>query len=145
MGFHWILSNNKFAQVSRTLLSIQTDLKVWMLLIRISISNSSSPLFKPLETVPRAPITIGITVTLIIYIFLSSKAIYFSLLFLRYSFLGISAFFYLLKSNKRKKESLYGKNPLLIQYLYTDQILFSNWSNFLLYSFSHNSFWKHLI
>ena len=51
----------------RVLLRIQADLNntiVWICLIRPLISNSSSSLIKPLGTVPSAPITIGITVSL---------------------------------------------------------------------------------
>ena len=54
-------------QVSRTLLSIQADLNnavVWM--VR---TFPLSSLLKPLETVPSAPTTIGITVTHIFLIF----------------------------------------------------------------------------
>ena len=63
---HWILSDSKFPQVSRTLLSILADLNnavVWMLSTCPLISKSSCPCTNPLVTVPRASITIGITVT----------------------------------------------------------------------------------
>ena len=66
VNFHLNLSDSKFHQISRTLLSILTDLNifvVWMIPIRPPISNSSSPLSILLVTVPSAPITIGITVT----------------------------------------------------------------------------------
>ena len=62
MIFHWCLNDNKSPQVSRTLLSILTDLNngvVWMVSIRPPISNFSNPLSKPL----------GIIIT----IFFSSK------------------------------------------------------------------------
>ena len=57
---------------SRTFLSILTDLNnvvVWMVSTRPLISKSSSPSINPLETVPRAPITIGISVTFMFYSF----------------------------------------------------------------------------
>ena len=63
--FHWSLSD-KCPQVSRTLLSIQADFGsavVWIFSNRPLISKSFSPFTNPLVTVPRAPITIGITVT----------------------------------------------------------------------------------
>ena len=63
MVFHW--SDNKFPQVSRTLLSILADLSnvVWTVSTQLLVSKSSSPFTNPLVIVPRAPITIGITVT----------------------------------------------------------------------------------
>ena len=72
MIFHWSLSSNRFPQVSRTLLSILTDLKkavVWMFSTRPLISMSSSSFTKPLVTVPKAPITIGLTVTFMFHSF----------------------------------------------------------------------------
>ena len=66
MVFHWCLSDSKSPQVSRTLLSILADhnnVVVWMVSTRPLISKSSSHLTNPLLIVPRAPITIGITVT----------------------------------------------------------------------------------
>ena len=64
--FYWSLSDSKSPQVFRTL-SILADLNnaVWMVLIFPLISNFSSLSSKPFGTVPSAPITIGITVTLI--------------------------------------------------------------------------------
>ena len=58
MVIHWSLSETKSPQVSRTVLRILADLNnavVWM---------SSSPCDNPLVTVPREPITIDVTVTL---------------------------------------------------------------------------------
>ena len=49
---------------------------VWMLSIHYLIFNSTSPLSNHLGTVPSAPITIGITVTLVFDSFLSSLAKY---------------------------------------------------------------------
>ena len=66
MTFHKSLSDSKSPKVSRTLLSILTDLNnavVWMLSWRPLISESSSPCTNTLVTAPSAPIKIGITVT----------------------------------------------------------------------------------
>ena len=66
MIFHWSLSDNKSPQVSVTLLSILAVLNnvvVWMVSTRTPTSNSYSLFNNPLVTVPKAPITIGITVT----------------------------------------------------------------------------------
>ena len=66
MVFHWSFSYNKSPHVSRTLLSILTDLNnavVWMVSARPLISKSSRPFINPLVTVSGAPITNGITVT----------------------------------------------------------------------------------
>ena len=50
------------------------DVFCQMVLILPLMSNSSSPLFEPLGTVPSSPTTIGITVTLMFYSFFSSQA-----------------------------------------------------------------------
>ena len=66
MVFPWSLSDSKFPQVSRTLLSILTNLNnavVWMVSTCPLISKSSSSCINPLVTVPRTPITIGIIIT----------------------------------------------------------------------------------
>ena len=65
MVFHWSLSDNKFPQVSRTLLSILAVLNnavVWMVSTCPPTSKSSSPYSNLLVTVPKAPIKIGIIV-----------------------------------------------------------------------------------
>ena len=62
MVFHWSLSDSKFSQVSRTLLSILADFSqavVWMVSICPPIYISSNSLSKPLF--PSAPITFGVT------------------------------------------------------------------------------------
>ena len=67
--FHVSLSDIKYSQVSRTILSILTDLNsviVWMVSTRPLISKSSIPFNNPLVIVPRAPTTIGISVTLLL-------------------------------------------------------------------------------
>ena len=61
MVFHWSLRDSKSPQVSRTLLSILSDLinaVVWMVFTRPPTSKSSRPFINPLVTVTRAPITI---------------------------------------------------------------------------------------
>ena len=75
MVSHWCLSDKKSPQVSKTLLSNLADHKntvVCMISIRPVISKSSSPCTNPLVTVPRVPITIGITVTLMFHSFFNS-------------------------------------------------------------------------
>ena len=72
MVFHLSL-RDKSPRVSRTLLSILTDLNksvVWIVSIRSSISNSFSPLSKPSGTVS-SPLT-TICVILMYHSFLSS-------------------------------------------------------------------------
>ena len=72
MVFHWSLSDSKFPQVSRTLLSILAVLNnvvVWMVSTRPPTSKSSSPFSNPYVTVPNAPITIGIIVTCMFHSF----------------------------------------------------------------------------
>ena len=64
------------AQVSRTLLSILANLNnavVWMVSSRPLISTSSTPCTNPSVTVPRAPITICITITFIFHSFFFSS------------------------------------------------------------------------
>ena len=71
MVSHWSLSGNKSPYVSRTILSILANLynaEVWMVSTRPLISKSSSTCINHLVTVPRGPITNGITVT---FMFLS--------------------------------------------------------------------------
>ena len=70
--FLWSLRDSKFPQVSKTLLSILANLNnsvVWMVSIHTPISNSYNPLSKLLGTVPSAPITIGITITIMSHSF----------------------------------------------------------------------------
>ena len=68
MVFHW--SYNKTPQILRALLSILADLNntvFWIVSILPLVSNSLNPLSKALWTVPSAPTTIGIIVTLMFY------------------------------------------------------------------------------
>ena len=74
MVFHWNLSDNKSPQVSRTLLSIMdyfNNTVVWMVSICLLISMFSSPYTNPLGINPKAPTTIGITVSFKVHTFLS--------------------------------------------------------------------------
>ena len=75
MVFHGSLSDNKSSQLSRTLLGILVNLNnavVWMGFTCPLISKSSSSCTNPLVTVPRAPITIAITITFMLHSFFSS-------------------------------------------------------------------------
>ena len=77
MVFHWSLSDSKFPQVSRTLLSILAVLNnavVWMVSTCPPTSKSSSRFSNPLVPVPNAPITIGIIVTCMFHSFFNSLA-----------------------------------------------------------------------
>ena len=77
MVFHWRLSDSKSPQVSRTLLGILAVLNnavVWMLSTRAPTSKFAGPFNKPLVTVPKAPIPIGIIVTFMFHSFFNSLA-----------------------------------------------------------------------
>ena len=77
MVFRWSLSDSKFSQASRTLLSILAVLNiavVWMVSTRPPTSRSSSPFSNPLVTVPNVPITIGIILTCVFHVFFNSLA-----------------------------------------------------------------------
>ena len=77
MVSHWSLNDSKSPQVSRTLLSILTDINnavVWMVSIRPLISKSSGPCTNPLVTVPIAPSTTGIIITFMFHSFFNSFA-----------------------------------------------------------------------
>ena len=77
MIFHWSLSDSKFPQVSRTLLSILAVLSnviIWIVSTRPLTSKSSRPFNNPLVIVPKAPITIGTIVTFLFHSFFNSLA-----------------------------------------------------------------------
>ena len=77
MVFHWRLSDSKSPQVSRPILSILAvfiNAVVWMVSTQPPTSKSSWPFNNSLVTVPKAPITIGIIVTLIFHSFFNSLA-----------------------------------------------------------------------
>ena len=96
MVFHWNLSNSKSSQVSWTLLSILAVLSsavVCMVSTRPPTSKFYSPFNNPLVTVPKAPITIGITVTFMFHNFFNSltRSRYLSFFSLSFSFILWSA------------------------------------------------------
>ena len=96
MVFHWSLSDSKFPQVSRTLLSILAVLNnavFWMVSTRPPTSKSSSPFSNLLVTVPNAPITIGIIVTCMFHSFFNSldRSRYLSFFSHSFSFILLSA------------------------------------------------------
>ena len=73
---HRSLSDNRFPQVSKTILSILADLNnavAWMVSIWPLISKSSSPFTNCLRIVPSVPITIDITVTFMFHNFFYSS------------------------------------------------------------------------
>ena len=77
MVFHWSLNDSKSPQVSRTLLCVLANLNnvvVWM--VPFVLLFPTLPIFVPilLVTAPRAPITIGITVTFKLHSFFGSLA-----------------------------------------------------------------------
>ena len=77
MVSHWSLSDCKFPQVFKILLSIPADLNnvvVWMVSTRPLISKFSIPFLNSLVTAPRAPIIIGITVNFMFHSFFYSLA-----------------------------------------------------------------------
>ena len=89
MVFHWNLSDSKFPQIPRTLLSILAVLNnaiVWMVSTRPPTSKSFSPFSNPLVTVPNAPITIGVIVTCMFHSFFNSLATSRYLSFFSHSF-----------------------------------------------------------
>ena len=67
MVFQWRLRDGKFPQVSRTLLSVLADVNNvvagWMVSTHPLVFKPSSLGINPLVTIPRTPITIGISVT----------------------------------------------------------------------------------
>ena len=85
MVSHWCLRDNKSPKVSQTLLSILVNLGnaiVWMVSTHPLISMTSSSCTDPLVTVPRAPITTGITTTFMFQSFFQSPDTYLSFSFL---------------------------------------------------------------
>ena len=72
MVFHWSLRDSKSPHVSGTLLSILAVLKnavFWMVSTWTPTSKSSSPFKNPLVTVPKAPITNSIIITIMFHSF----------------------------------------------------------------------------
>ena len=72
MVSHWSFSDSKSLQISWTLLSILADLNnvvVWMVSTHALTSKFSCPCINLLVTVPWAPVTIGISVSFMLYTF----------------------------------------------------------------------------
>ena len=89
MVLHWSLSDSMSSKVSRTLLSIPAVLYnavVGIVSTRPPTFKSSSPFNSPLVTVPKAPITIDIIITFMLYSFFNSLASSRYLSFFSYSF-----------------------------------------------------------
>ena len=85
MVFHWILSNSKSPQVSRTrlrILAVLSSAVVWIVSTRPPTSKSSRPFNNPLVIVPKAPITIGTIVTFMFHSLFNSLASFEVLIFL---------------------------------------------------------------
>ena len=73
MVFQWSLIDHKSPQATRSLLSILTNssgVVVCMVLILSLISTSSSIFFRFLKIFPKAPTTIGITLTFMFHSFI---------------------------------------------------------------------------
>ena len=91
---HWSLSDSKNSRVSRTLLSILTDVNkavIWIFSFLHLISNSSNLFTKPLKIVPSTLTIIGITVTVMFYTFVISKSKYLSFFLLYFIFTWLFA------------------------------------------------------
>ena len=76
MVSQWSLGDRKSPQVSKTFLSILTDLNnavVWLVTTHLFIFMSSSPCINPLVTVLSVSITIGIIVTFMFHSFFFSS------------------------------------------------------------------------
>ena len=89
MIFHWSLSDSKSPQVSRTILRILPVLSnavVWIVSTRFPTSKSSSPFSNPLVIVPKAHITIYLSITFMFDSIFSSLARSKYLLFFLHSF-----------------------------------------------------------
>ena len=86
-NFNWSMCYSKSLQVSRTLLNILADFNcavAWIDLILPLISSSASHFSRLLEIIPKAPATIGITVSLKYYYY--------------YYYISVSKVFLLLQS-----------------------------------------------
>ena len=94
MVFLWSLSDSKSPQISRTLLNnlaVLDNVVVSMVSTRLPTSKSSSLFNNPLVTVPNAPITIDIIVTIMFHIFFQfpSKVEVLILLFTFFQFYSV--------------------------------------------------------
>ena len=97
MVFHRKLSDRKSLRVSRTLhsiLAVFNNAVVWMVSTGSPTSKSSRPFNNPLDSVPKAPITIGMIVTFVFHSFFFSyleRSRYLSLFSHSFSFILWSA------------------------------------------------------
>ena len=122
MVSQWSLSESESPLVSRTLLSVLADLNnsvVWMVSTRPLISKSSSPVINNLETVPRAPIRIGVIVTFM-FIQFSSEVEVFILFF---HFLAI-----LLSDQLVQQSPQFGKISFLLIIIRSGYLAENRWS-----------------
>ena len=77
MVFHWILSDSKSPQVSRTrlrILAVLSNAIVWIVSTRPPTSKSSRPFNNPLVIRPNTPIIIGTIVTFMFHSFFNRLA-----------------------------------------------------------------------
>ena len=77
MDFHWSFSVSMSPQVSRTrlrILAILSNSVIWLVSTSPPTYKSSRPFNDPLDTVPKAPITICTIVTFMFYSFFNSLA-----------------------------------------------------------------------
>ena len=92
MVSHWTLRNNKFPEVSRTLLSTLADLNdavVWRVSTRPLISESSSPFINPLwlyRTYHLQLVSLSLSYSIVFWVFFSSLARFWCLCFFSFSF-----------------------------------------------------------
>ena len=103
MVFQWRMSYSKSPQVSRNLLSILAvfnNAVLWMVPTRLLTSKSSRSFNNSLVTVPQEPITTGIIVTIMFYIFFNSLAR------LRYLSLFSHSFSFILWSAGKAKSAI---------------------------------------
>ena len=77
MVFLWSLSDSKSPHVSRTrlrILAVLSNVVIWIVSTRSPTSKSYWPFNNPFVIVPKAPITIGTTVTFMFHSFFNSLA-----------------------------------------------------------------------
>ena len=70
LEFEWQQVSSSL-QDSSQFMTVPNNVVVWMVSTRPPTSKSSSPFSNPLVTVPKAPITIGIIITLMFHSFFS--------------------------------------------------------------------------
>ena len=145
MVFHWSLSDRKSLQVTRTSLSILTDLKntvFWIVLTCSLISKSSNPLTKPLGIVLNPPIAITISVTLIFHSFFlvlwQGLRTYHYFPFLLFLLCGLpkrqsqlfSKFFFLLFTTTRSGRLVEIRGSVCISKSHRNLCVSSSWTDF---------------